>query len=76
MMQFGLASLDSRRVTRSTSRSGHGKQVTRFGRNGKLAPRFMGLLDILRIRVGPVAYALALPRELDRVHIPFDIRMI
>ncbi|XP_016675386.1 uncharacterized protein [Gossypium hirsutum] len=43
------------------------KKVLRFGRKGKLSPRFIGPYRILK-RVGPVAYQLELPSELDRIH--------
>ena len=34
--------------------------VTRFGRGGKLSPRFIGLVDIIE-KIGDVAYRLVLP---------------
>ncbi|KAK5775706.1 hypothetical protein PVK06_043638 [Gossypium arboreum] len=40
------------------------KKVLRFGRKGKLSPRFIGPYRILR-RVGPVAYQLELPLKLE-----------
>ena len=36
------------------------RKVLRFGKKGKLSPRFIGRYEILE-RVGPVAYRLALP---------------
>ena len=43
------------------------KKILRFGKKGKLSPRFIGPYRILK-RVGPVAYQLELPSELDRIH--------
>ncbi|KAA3470004.1 DNA/RNA polymerases superfamily protein [Gossypium australe] len=43
------------------------KKVLRFFRKGKLSPRFIGPYHIVK-RVGPVAYQLELPLELDHIH--------
>ncbi|GJY28662.1 putative reverse transcriptase domain-containing protein [Tanacetum coccineum] len=43
------------------------KGVARFGRKGKLAPRFVRPFEIVE-RVGPVAYRLRLPQELSGIH--------
>nr|GEV80023.1 putative reverse transcriptase domain-containing protein [Tanacetum cinerariifolium] len=48
------------------------KGVTRFGKKGKLAPRYVGPIEILE-RIGPVAYSLRLPNELSEVHDTFHI---
>ncbi|GJT55083.1 putative reverse transcriptase domain-containing protein [Tanacetum coccineum] len=42
------------------------KGVIRFGKKGKLAPRYVGLFEILE-RIGPVAYRLRLPEELSSI---------
>ncbi|XP_069154571.1 uncharacterized protein [Solanum lycopersicum] len=51
------------------------KGVMRFGRKGKLSPRYVGPYEILQ-RVGEVAYELALPAELDSVHLAFHVYML
>nr|GEW16683.1 reverse transcriptase domain-containing protein [Tanacetum cinerariifolium] len=48
------------------------KGVVRFGKNGKLAPRFVGPFEILE-RIGPVAYRLRLPKELSSVQDMFHV---
>ncbi|GJR41269.1 hypothetical protein Tco_1216953 [Tanacetum coccineum] len=42
------------------------KGVMRFGKKGKLAPRYVGLFEILE-RIGLVAYRLRFPNELSEV---------
>ena len=42
-------------------------EVVRFGARGKLSPLFIGPYEILE-RVGKVAYRLALPNSLEKVH--------
>jgi len=51
------------------------KGVMRFGRKGKLSPKFIGPYEILD-RVGSVAYRLALPTELERVHNVFHVSQL
>ncbi|GKD68723.1 hypothetical protein Tco_1322813, partial [Tanacetum coccineum] len=48
------------------------KGVVRFGKKGKLAPRYVGPFEIVE-RVGPVAYGLKLPQELICVHDTFHV---
>ncbi|GJR02572.1 putative reverse transcriptase domain-containing protein [Tanacetum coccineum] len=48
------------------------KGVVRFGKRGKLTPRYIGLFKILA-RVGPVAYMLELPEELKGIHSTFHV---
>ncbi|GJS16650.1 hypothetical protein Tco_0411122 [Tanacetum coccineum] len=48
------------------------KGVVRFGKKGKLAPRFVGPFEILE-RIGPMTYRLRLPKELSSVHDTFHV---
>ncbi|GJS03095.1 putative reverse transcriptase domain-containing protein [Tanacetum coccineum] len=48
------------------------KGVIRFGKKGKLAPRYVGPFEILE-RIGLVAYRLRLPEELSGVHDMFHV---
>ncbi|GJZ32463.1 retrotransposon protein, putative, ty3-gypsy subclass [Tanacetum coccineum] len=48
------------------------KGVVRFGKKGKLAPRYVGPFEITE-RIGPVAYRLRLPQELNGVHDTFHV---
>ena len=43
------------------------KGVLRFGKRGKLSPRYIGPYRIVE-RIGEVAYRLELPSDLDRIH--------
>ena len=49
--------------------------VLRFGRRGKLRPKYIGPYEIIAI-VGPVAYRLDLPPELSKVHNVFHVSML
>ncbi|XP_076930007.1 uncharacterized protein LOC143594628 [Bidens hawaiensis] len=48
------------------------KGVIRFGKRGKLNPRYVGPFEILE-KIGPVAYRLDLPNELSGVHNVFHV---
>ncbi|GKE38344.1 putative reverse transcriptase domain-containing protein [Tanacetum coccineum] len=48
------------------------KGVVRFGKKGKLAPRFVRPFEITK-RISPVAYRLRLPEELNGVHDMFHV---
>nr|GFD25136.1 putative chromo domain-containing protein [Tanacetum cinerariifolium] len=48
------------------------KGVVRFRKKQKLAPRFVGPFEITK-KVGPVAYQLELPEELNGVHDTFHV---
>ena len=49
--------------------------MVRFGKRGKLLPRFVGPFEILE-RVGTVAYRLALPPSMSGVHEVFHVSML
>ena len=51
------------------------KGVLRFGKKGKLSPRYMGPYEIVE-RIGKVAYQLRLPPELTRIHDVFHVSML
>ena len=51
------------------------KGLTRFGKKGKLSPRYIGPFEILR-QVGKVAYELALPPHMQHVHNVFHMSML
>ncbi|GJU91693.1 reverse transcriptase domain-containing protein [Tanacetum coccineum] len=47
-------------------------RVVRFGKKGKLSPRFVGPFEIIE-KVGTVAYQLEFPKELNGVHDTFHV---
>ena len=49
--------------------------MVRFGKRGKLSPKFIGPFGILE-RVGTVAYRLALPPSMSGVHEVFHVSML
>ncbi|KAH0729479.1 hypothetical protein KY290_000601 [Solanum tuberosum] len=49
--------------------------VMRFGKKGKLSPRYIGPFEII-VCVGSVAYMLALPPSLSGVHPVFHVSML
>ena len=51
------------------------RKILRFGKKGKLSPRFIGPYEILEL-IGHVAYCLALPPELTKLHNVFHVSML
>ncbi|XP_058190897.1 uncharacterized protein LOC131308093 [Rhododendron vialii] len=51
------------------------KGVKRFGKRGKLQPRYVGSFEVLE-KIGEVSYRLALPPELSYVHEVFHVSML
>ena len=51
------------------------KGVMRFGKKGKLAPRYIGPFEILE-RIGMVAYRLAFPPDMSQVYPVFHVSML
>ncbi|KAI5346014.1 hypothetical protein L3X38_013893 [Prunus dulcis] len=49
--------------------------VMRFGKHGKLSPRYIGPYEIIE-HIGLVAYKLALPQELSQIHDVFHVSII
>ena len=51
------------------------KKVMRFEKKGKLSPGFIGPYEVIE-KVGPVAYRLALPLELEKIHNVFHVSLL
>ena len=51
------------------------RKILQFDKKGKLSPRFIGPYEILE-RIGHVAYRLALPPELTKLHNVFHVLML
>ena len=51
------------------------RKILRFGKKGKLSPRFIGPYEILE-RIGPMAYRLTPPPELTKMHNVFHVSML
>ena len=49
--------------------------IMRFGKKGKLAPRFVGSYEIIE-RISNVAYKLALPPALAMIHNVFHVSLL
>ena len=51
------------------------RKILWFGKKGKLSPRFIGSYEVLE-RIGIVAYRLALPPKLAKLHNVFHVSML
>ena len=51
------------------------RKILRFDKKGKLSPRFIRPYKVLE-RIGPMAYRLALPLELAKLHNVFHVSML
>ena len=51
------------------------KGVIRISKRNKLDPRFIGPFEILK-RIGPLAYRLALPPEIEKIHNVFHVSQL
>ena len=51
------------------------KKVMRFGKKGKLSSMFIGPYEVIE-KVDPVAYRLALPPKLEKIHNVFHVSML
>ena len=51
------------------------KKVMRFRKNGKLSPKFISPYEVIE-KVGPVAYKLALPPDLEKIHNVFHVSIL
>ena len=51
------------------------KKVMRFGKNDKLSPKFIAPYEVIE-KVDPVAYRIALPQELEKIHNFFHVSML
>ena len=51
------------------------KSITRFGKRGKLNPRYVGPFEVIE-RIGLLAYQLELPQEMVNMHDVFYVSML
>ena len=51
------------------------KNVMRFGKIGKLSPRYVGPFEMLE-KVGVLAYKVALPPKLGKIHSVFHMSLL
>ena len=51
------------------------RKILRFGKKGKLSPRFIRSYEVLE-QIGPMAYRLEHPSELAKLHNVFHVSML
>ena len=51
------------------------KKLMRFEKKGKLSPRFIGHYEVIE-KLGPEAYRLALPPDLEKIQNVFHVSML
>nr|GEV85077.1 putative reverse transcriptase domain-containing protein [Tanacetum cinerariifolium] len=71
-INFGKGWVNHSPLVKFSYNNNYHTRVVRFGKWGKLNPRFVGPFKVLE-RVGDVAYELDLPKELSRVHNTFHV---
>ncbi|KAL0445659.1 UNVERIFIED_CONTAM: hypothetical protein Slati_1693800 [Sesamum latifolium] len=74
-MSINIAGRWNMRWGKSFSEVSPWRGILRFGKKGKLSPRYIGPYEILE-RVEPLAYRLALPVELSQIHDVFHVSML
>ncbi|XP_016707022.1 uncharacterized protein [Gossypium hirsutum] len=72
---FCWTKLDEKRVVGVDLVRETEEKVLRLGRKGKLSPRYVRPNEVVE-RVGPVAYPLKLPPEVDQIHDVFHVSML
>ncbi|GJS71903.1 putative reverse transcriptase domain-containing protein [Tanacetum coccineum] len=67
-----IIQIKNRLLTARSRQKSYADGVIRFGKRGKLSPRYVGPFKIIE-RIGPVAYRLELPEKLRGIHNTFHV---